>query len=468
MAFSVSSTSNVSSGILTASGVGSGLDVNGLVTKLVAASKAPQQSQIDQQKITAQTQISALGQVTAALTALQSSFSSLTDGSAFNVRQVSSSAITVLSAASSGTPVMGSYGINVSQLATAQKASSGAFADSTTVQVGTGTLTVAVGSKQMSLTIDTTNNTLSGIRDAINQSGANPGVIATIVTGTDGAHLVLSSSNTGVANQFKVTSAGGNGGLAALNYDPAATTGNGLTVITAAVDAKYTIDGLAGSSASNTVTSAIDGLSLNLAGVGSSTVSVAYDSSAASTAVSSFVGAYNSFIGIYNNLTQYSATTNTAGALIGDATLNSIKSTLSNMAGGSFGGTPLSSIGISLQVDGSLQLDSTKLQTALTSGGALLKSVFSGTSGFGTQLGNVLNGYVGSQGILGIRTTNLNQQLTDLTNSQTELNNRMSALTASYQQQFNALDVMLSKLNSTSSFLTQQFNAMSNTGTTGK
>ncbi|MEY2115975.1 MULTISPECIES: flagellar filament capping protein FliD [Rhodanobacter] len=461
MAITVGSTSTPTTGLLTSLGVGSGLDVATLVSQLVAAKKAPQQNQITSQTNTANTQLSALGQVSAALSALQSAMATLTDGSAFTARTVASSDTTVLGASATGTPVNGSYNIVVTQLATALKASSGAFANSSTA-VGTGTLTIAVGSQSMSLTLDSTNNSLAAIRDAINGASSNPGVSATIVTGTDGAHLVLSGTRTGAANGFSVSSSGGDGKLAALNYNPAATSGNGLTVVTAAADAKYSIDGLAASSAGNTVSTAIDGLTLNLVKAGSSTLSVSSDTSKATSALTNLVNTYNSFVGIYQNLTKYDATSGTAGALLGDATLNRINNTLSSVIGGTANGAALSSIGISLQVDGTLRLDSAKLATALSDGGKQVGSLFGGTNGFAAKLNTPLTSWVGTQGVLASRTSSINRQLSDLANQQTTLNSRMASLTAMYQAQFSALDTLMSKLNSTSTYLQQQFDALTN------
>lgn len=461
MAITVSSTSTPTTGLLTSLGVGSGLDVANLVSQLVAAKKAPQQNQITNQTNTANTQLSALGQVSAALSALQSAMAPLTDGSAFTARAVSSSDTTVLGASATGTPVNGSYNIVVTQLASALKASSGAFASSSTA-VSTGTLTIAVGSQSMSLTLDSTNNSLAAIRDAINGASTNPGVSATIVTGTDGAHLVLSGTRTGAANGFSVSSSGGDGKLAALKYDPAASSGNGLSVVTAAADAKYSIDGLAASSAGNTVSSAIDGLTLNLVKAGSSTLSVTSDTSKATSALTNLVNTYNSFVGIYQNLTKYDATSGTAGALLGDATLNSINNTLSSIIGGTANGASLSSIGISLQVDGTLKLDSGKLATALGDGGKQVGALFSGTNGFAAKLNAPLTSWVGSQGVLASRTSSIGQQLSDLANQQTALNSRMDSLTALYKAQFTALDTLMSKLNSTSTYLQQQFDALTN------
>jgi flagellar hook-associated protein 2 len=462
MAITVGSTTPTT-GLLTSMGVGSGIDVGSLVDQLVAARKAPQQNQINNQAATANTQLSALGQVNAALSALQSAMAPLTDGSVFSARAVSTDDATVLGASSNGNPVSGSYDVVVSQLATSLKVSSGAFASSS-VAVGTGTLTLAVGNQAMRLTLDAGNNSLSAIRDAINRADDNPGVSATIVNGTDGAHLVLSGTRTGAANGFTVSGSGGDGGLALLNYDVNAGSGNALSVITAAQDAQYSIDGLAGHSAGNTVSTAIDGITLTLVEAGNTTLSVINDSSKATSALTNLVNTYNSFVRIYQNLTKYDPASNTAGAMLGDATLNSINSTLSRIVGGTANGTTLASLGISLQVDGTLKLDSAQLSTALKDGGKQAANVFGGASGFAAQLNTQLNQWVSATGVLSSRTNSISQQLKALGSRQTALDNSMASLTARYQAQFTALDTLMTKLNNTSSYLQQQFDAINHYG----
>lgn len=460
MAITVNSTTPTT-GLLTSLGVGSNMDLGSLVTNLVNAKKAPQQTQITNQANKANTQLSAIGQVSAALSALQSAMASLSDGSAFSAHAVTSSDTTVLSATANGNAVSGSFNVEVTALASALKVSSGAFADNNT-PIGTGTLTLAVGDQQMQLSLDSSNNSLAAIRDAINKASDNPGVSATIVTGTDGAHLVLSGTRTGAANGFTVSGSGGDGGLAALNYDVAASSGNALNVTNAAGDALYTIDGLPANSAGNTISAGIDGLTLNLAKIGTSTVAISNDTSKTTSALTNLVNTYNSFVGIYQNLTKYDPTTETAGALIGDATLNGINSTLSRIVGGTANGASLASIGISLQVDGTLKLDSGKLASALGDGGKQVGNLFGGTNGFATQLNASLANWAGSTGVLAGRTNSINQQLKDLATQQATLNTRMDSLTARYQAQFTALDTLMSKLNSTSSYLQQQFDALTN------
>ncbi len=462
MAITVGSTAPTT-GLLTSLGVGSGIDVNSLVTQLVAAKKTPQQNQITADQTTANTQLSALGQVSAALSALQSAMAPLSDGSALGAQAVKTGDASVLGASSIGSPVNGSYQIVVTQLATSLKASSGAFLNSSAA-VGTGTLTIAIGGQSMQLNLDGSNNSLAAIRDAINQASDNPGVSATIVNGTDGAHLVLTGTRTGAANGFTVSGSGGDGGLAALNYDAAASSGNALNVITAAQDAEYSIDGLAGHSAGNTVNNAIDGLSLAFAGSGTTTLSVASDGSKATSALTNLVNTYNSFVGIYQALTRYDPSGASTGALIGDATLNSISSKLATIIGGGANGGSLAALGISLQADGTLALDGGKLSAALGDGGKQAAALFGGAGGYAAQLNTQLSQWVGTTGVLANRSASLTQQLRDLGDQQTALNARMDSLTALYTAQFNALDTLMSKLNSTSSYLQQQFDAMGNAG----
>jgi flagellar hook-associated protein 2 len=148
--------------------------------------------------------------------------------------------------------------------------------------------------------------------------------------------------------------------------------------------------------------------------------------------------------------------------MIGDATLNGINSTLSRLVGGTANGSSLSSLGISLQVDGTLKLDNDKLKTALADGGKQAASLFGGSDGFATKLNTQLDQWVGSNGVLASRTDSISQQLTALKAQQSTLDTRMQDLTARYQAQFTALDTLMSKLNSTSSYLQQQFDALTN------
>ena len=440
----------------------SSIDVASIVSNLVANKRAAKDKQIATAQTNNTTQISAIGNFTSSLTSLQTAIKALTDGSAFSTQKTSVGDSTVLSATTDSSAKANVYNIEVTQLATSQKTTSGAFTNATTA-VGTGTLTLAVGDKTMSVDIASTANTLQDVRDAINNSKTNPGVTASIVTGTDGAHLVLTSQSTGKDNAFTVTSSGGDGGLAQLNFDPA--TG---TPTVAAQDALFTIDGTAASSASNTASDSIDGVTLNLTKVGKSSVNITTDTSAVSTALQSLVTSYNSFVSTYSTLTKYDSTNQQVGALIGDATVTSLKSQVSSLLGSQFTGnggvapSSLSDLGVSFQVDGTLKFDSTKLTKVLSDNPSGVKNLLSGTDGIAPKLDKMITGWTSSSGILTQRTNNLNDKAKDLTDQQTAYDQTIADYTTRLTTQYTALDTMMTKLASTSSYLTQQFDALTN------
>ncbi|MGH8147681.1 MAG: flagellar filament capping protein FliD [Rhodanobacteraceae bacterium] len=455
------------SGLISAPGLGSGLDVNTIVSKLVNAEIAPAQNQIDNQRTNITTQTSALGSLKSLLASLQSSLSSLADGSAFTQYTTTSSNTDVFTATAGANATAGTYQIEVLQTAAAQKVSSGAFASS--AAVGTGTLTLSVGSQSIDINIDSTNNTLAGIRDAINGASGNPGVSATIVHATDGDHLVLTSNKTGVANAFSISASGGDGGLDALTWDATAGTGS-LTQQTAAADAKVNIDGFTSSSSTNVMDGAIDGITLNIASAEpgqTESLTVGRDVDGMQKLVQGFVTAYNNFVKGAGQLASYDSSSQTAGPLLGDSTLMSIRSqlamTLSGAAGSNASGLQtLGDIGISLQSDGTLQLDSNKLADAMNSQPAQVSALFDGSSGYAGKLNTLLTGYLGPGGLLDIRNTSLNTQSERLDQKQAQLNTRQQDIQKRYLAQFTALDVTMSQMNQTSTFLTSQLSMLSN------
>jgi len=455
------------SGLISSPGIGSGLDVNTLVAKLVQAEIQPAQNQIDNQRSNITTQTSALGQLKSLLASLQSSLSSLADGSAFTTYTATSSNTDLFTATAGASATAGSYQVEVLQTASAQKLSSAAFASG--AAVGTGTLTLSVGSQSVDLAIGSTNNTLAGIRDAINGASGNPGVSATIVHATDGDHLVLTSTATGVANAFGISASGGDGGLAALTWDAATATGN-LTRQTAAADAQVNIDGFTSSSSTNVVDGAIDGITLNLASAlpgQMETLTVAHDVAGMQGKIQGFVDAYNKFVQGAGQLASYDSTSKTAGPLLGDATLLGIRSQLATALSGAAGSSAsglrtLADIGINLQADGTLQFDANQLGNALDSQPAQVASLFDGSSGYGTRLNDLLDGYLGSGGLLDIRNESLDTQSQRLDRQQAQLNQRQQSIQSRYLAQFTALDVTMSQMNQTSSFLSSQLAMLAN------
>src|SRR6202167_4904608 len=352
---------------------GSVIDVSSLVSELVAATRAPQDAQITAQTQAVTTQISAIGTLQSALSTFQSSLGVLDTPSAFDVQTANSTDQTAFTATADAGAAAGTYNVTVSALAQAQQLLSSAFAGGAAATVGTGTLSLSLGGTSFSVSIGATNDTLTGIAAAINGAAGNPGISATVLQGTDGAHLVLSSSLTGAANTIQVSETDGGNGLAALTYG-AGNAGN-YTQQAGAQDAAFTISGVAYTSPSNTVTDALSGVTLNLLGTTSAgsnaTLSVGNDTATIESNISSFVTAYNTLVSAIAPLGSYDASTNTAGPMLGNAllsgTTNQIQQALYSVVNtGSSTYNSLASIGITTNTDGSLSINHATLSNALS------------------------------------------------------------------------------------------------------
>lgn len=437
----------------------SSIDVSSIVTNLSNNKRAATDKALAALTTTNKTQISAVGNFTASLTNLQTAIKSLADGSVFKAHKTTVSEATVLSAVAEPDARSNTYTIVVDKLAAAQKTTSAAFPGSKEA-VGTGALTIAIGDKSMILDIKPPANTLENIRDLINKAPGNPGVTASIVTGTDGAHLTLTSTSTGKQNAFTVA-ASGDPALTQLAFDPAT---DSATVV--AQDAEFTIDNTKASSPSNTVASAIDGVTLTLTKAGTSTVVIQNDTSAVASALTSLVTAYNQFVSQYQTLTKYDPNNKQVGALIGDATVTSIKSQMtallgSQSTGSSKGPRSLSDLGVAFQLGGTLKFDNTKLTKALATSPAETQELLSGSQSVAGKLDKLITGWTSSSGILSQRTANLNARTKDIAKKSADFEVTMKTFSDRITKQYTALDTMMTKLGSTSSYLQQQFDALS-------
>lgn len=391
---------------ISSAGLGSGLDVNGIVTSLMAIEQKPLTA-VTKQKTEYQSEISAYGTLKSGLSTFQTAVSGLSSAAKFNAQTVTSGSPTVFTATSDGSATLGSYAVNVSQLAKSQKLAISGFTNTTDV-VGTGTLTISFGSyatvgntftpnaakTDLNLTIDSSNNTLAGVRDAIN--AANSSVSATIINDGTSNHLVITSKDTGEVNSLKIVvadSGDGNNtdtlGLSRLAYDPTAAAGSGknLTQMQAAQNALLDIDGIAVVKASNTVTDAISGVTLNLLTTSSGTsanLGIASNKDKVKESITAFVDAYNKLDTTLRSLTKYDETGKASGALLGDATarsvINQLKSVMTKSITTGNGLTTLSQVGVSFQRDGKLALDATKLDAAVATNFSDIASLFATTA----------------------------------------------------------------------------------------
>ena len=386
--------------MLSSPGIGSGLDVNSIVGQLMAAESQPLAA-LNRKEATYQVKLSAYGNLKGALASFQSAARGLNDIAKFQKVNATSADATLFSATAEKTAALGSYSVEVKQLAVSQKLASKGFTD-TTDTVGTGTLQIQFGTYDSgantfslnadkparSIAIDSSKQSLAGIRDAINE--ANAGVTASIVNDGSANKLVVTSSDTGTVNSLRVLVKDDDGnntndaGLSQLAYDPTAAAGSGknLSESTAAADAKVVVDGVTLTKASNTVKDAIEGVTLNLVKVGAAAkLTVERDAGTVRNSADAFVKAYNSAVKTLKDLTAYDPKTRQAGPLQGDASARTIGSQLRGMlnsavaaVGGKF--ATLSDIGISFQKDGSLAVDAAKLQKAIDTGYNDIADVF--------------------------------------------------------------------------------------------
>lgn len=460
---STTPTSGTGSAVLSSAGIGSGLDVNSIVTALVNAKKAGPQAQITDRQTQTNATLAGLASLQGGLTSLQSALSKLTLTSTFQSFGATLADTTVGSATTLSSAQPGNYSLVVNNLAAAQKRASSAYG--ATTAVGDGTLTLAVGSNSVDVAVSAT-DTISDIAAKINGASGNPGVEATVVNGANGAQLLLSSAKTGVANGFTVTAgSGSSSGLSTLATQLNTAGAN------EAKDASLSLDGIAITSASNSVSGAIDGVTLNLTAAGSTTLTVTRDNSAATDAVQGFVDAYNSYQQTVGTLSSYDSTTGQAGILLGDTTLNSVQRQISGVLSSKVAGNSIGSLavlGITRQADGTLALDSSKLSAALSSNPSAVQDLFSGTNGYATKLNSSLDGFTSSSGVIATRQQSLNDSLTKLGTQQTQLDQRMSVYQQQLLDQYNALDTLMSQLNNTSSYLTSQLAALEATYTKTK
>lgn len=387
----------------------SNIDVNGIVNQLMTVEQQPIKK-LNVQEAGYQAKLSAYGTISGALSNFQSAISTLNSAVKTQAQSATSSDPATLTATAATGAAAGIYGIDITALAQAQRlvatgqtsrtATIGTNVNTTltfdagTISGGTfnavsGTYSGATftsnGGVAKTVTIDSTNNTLQGISDAINK--ANVGVTASIIN--DGSatpyRLVLSSSTTGIANSTRITVAGDATVSSLLSHNPAAT--QNLSQTTTAQNAALKINGIALSKDSNTVTDAISGVTLNLSKITTVTtnLTIASDNAPVTNAVNGFVKAYNDLDKTLKSVSAYDAAAKQGAILQGDATVRSIQSQLrsifnSPVSGASGALTNLSQVGITFQKNGTLALDSTKFSSALSSSYSNVASLFGAIS----------------------------------------------------------------------------------------
>jgi flagellar hook-associated protein 2 len=474
-------------------GVGSNLDLSGLLNQLKTAESQPLLA-LEAKAKSYTSKLSAYGSLQSALGTLQTAAKKLSDPALFQSVTGTPTVSGILSASSTDPSSAGNYSITVSKLAQAQSAIAAGQATTTTAigngsitidfgQITGGTLNAATGTYSgatftadsthaaKSITIDPTNNTLGGIRDAIN--AADAGVTASIVNDGSGTpyRLVLSSTQTGEKSSMRISVAGDAALQNLLGNDPAGTQNLKQTV--EAQSAKLTVNGIDITSPTNTVKEAIPGGTINLVQTGTTGLSMKANTTSVTSAINDFVKAYNSLQSTAAGLTTYDADTKTGAPLVGDSTLRNLQTRIRQALTAPQSGGPndmkvLTEIGVSFQKDGTLAVDSTKLTKALDTNlegvSKLFASATGSTGGYGKQIDALVADLTRTGGSLQVATDGVTTTIKQLDEQYDAMQTRVDATVERYRKQFTALDVLVSSMNNTMSYLTQQFDAMNGSG----
>ena len=490
---------------VSSAGIGSGLPVDSIISQLVALEKQPLKT-LALKATHVESQISSFGSVKSQFATLTDVATRLSVSTAWGARNASSSNTSVATITTTATANAATFSLDVDALALAQSVSSGQLTSG--AAVGAGTLTLRLGAwanngqsftesttgKNVSIEVSAT-DTVATIAAKINAS--NSGVVATAFN--DGTHdrLLLSSKDTGVAAGFRVVASDTSGavmtsntGLARLGFDPgtsmlgmAAGSENGVAnPVQYGQQAKVRINGLAVTSASNTLVDNIPGVTIKLlatsttgygtmdgAGVSTEvkspvTMAISENVIPAVKNVQDFVDAYNALNTTLSELTKYDAATKTAGLFQGDSSVVGLQTLLRNVlgsvsSGGAYG--RLSDVGLELQLDGSLKLNTDKLSTAANNGLAL-QQLFSAnsdnpaTDGFGLKFAALGRGVLGTGGSVVNRATALETALKTNGEQQAKVNDRATTVEAQLRKRYTALDVQMASLNALSEYVTQQ------------
>ncbi|MET0209838.1 MAG: flagellar filament capping protein FliD [Burkholderiaceae bacterium] len=463
---------------ISSAGLGSGLDVESIVTKLVTLEKQPIVN-LQDKTTSIKSQISIYGKIQSAFSSLRDASSKLTNPTSWAALTATSSDPTTTTVAAGTGSGAGSYALKVTSLAAAQSVSSKAYA--ATDKIGAGTMTIELGKygtdkdsftgkngvSPISVTIGA-DDTLSSVRDKIN--GANAGVVASVVTDANGSRLVIRSKDTGEANAFRISVADddGNGadasGLSALAYDPTASIESMKGNVDAA-NAVFSVNGMDMSSATNNIEGAVDGLSFNLLKKGDSTINVSQDKDAIKKTITDFVTTYNSLMNMLRDNTKYDSGSKTAGALQGDSTAIGLQTQLRNLTSGgtTLGGSfaRLADIGLEIGSAGTITVNDTKLSSALGKTSDL-KNLFMGVdagnaenTGMAQRWRTFADQVMGVDGSITSRTTGLQSRVTANDKRADELTDRAASYEKRLRAQYTALDTQMAKLTDLQSYVSK-------------
>ena len=443
---------------ITFGGLATGLDTNSIVDGLVAVERRPI-TLLQQQQATIQERIGLYQELSAKIAALKTATTKLSTASSFFVKTAKSSNENVLVATSSSNAEAANHSVIVNRLARASTLASTIFNDTNTTTVGTGTLAITVGAATTNITVGSSNNTLQGLRDAIND--AHVDVTASIVTVNAGPipsyRLVVSGKSTGLANEVTISEAGLSGGAAL-----------GFAVTQAANDTDLLVDGIAIARATNVVSDVITGVTLDLksSSPGNETqITVNNDDKAIEQQLADFVAKYNEVMTFIAEKTKYDTAAAQGGPLIGDSTLRTLRRTLQSVITTPVNGTPsiLGEIGIATQKDGTLSVNSSKLSDALATNLDGVGNLFlAAVNGLAQAMINYSDNAIRlGDGILTARIDGAQDEIDKIEDRIAAKEDQVDRFEQDLIRKFTALETLVSQINSQGNFLTQQLTALS-------
>ncbi|WP_025855860.1 flagellar filament capping protein FliD [Pseudomonas sp. CHM02] len=456
----------------TVNGVGSGIDIQGIVKSLVDADRAPKQTQINTQSQKATTQLSSIGKIQAALDAFRGGIKSMTDDNSFSGLTGTSSNEKVATMTTATGAANGSFNLVVNQLAQPSKLSTATLSGgaSTVVNKGTTatTLTISQSGKNFDLSVPP-GATLQQVRDSINTQFGTAGLSANIVTDSTGSRMVLTSTTGGVGSDLTMS---GNSGV-----------DTGYKVIDTPQNAEYTIDGVPYTSKTNTITEAVSGVNIKLLSVSPpadatvpggakaiTTISVSTSTTALKSGVKGFVDSYNALLKAINaetKVTKDAAGNSVSATLTGDANMRTLQTALRNEFNALSGNGALKSLaqfGVSTDSStGLLTLDDKTFDKAVLTNAADINSMFTGKTGLLARMTAATDDYAKpTTGIFATRSTALSDSLKKLTNDQSDLDAHVQDLTDSLTRKYAAMDSLVAQLRQQSNNIMGTLNALNN------
>ena len=461
---------------ISSAGIGSGLDVNSIVTQLMAIERQPLNA-LQTKATSIQTTVSEYGKVKSAISTLRDAASKLASASQWAQTVSTSSNPAAVTSTTNGS-VAGTYAVAVQSLASVQTVATGVY-PTTTSTPGSGVLTIdmgAWGAGQTSFTGKSpavtasipiaASDTLTDVRDKINAAGV--GVTALIMTDSSGSRLLMRSNVSGAENGFRSS------GVAGLNFNPPG--GAGMTQTQAAADAKATVNGLPVTSSTNVFANIVDGLSLTLNAVTTAAVNVdvVADKDSFKKAITAFADSYTAVMKLIATDTKFDPVTRRGGPLLADSAVTTMQTQMRSLVGDASGASGvfgrLSDVGLQIQTDGSMTVNATKVDSALVNL-TELKKAFSNSdvlnpanNGFAKKFKALNDTMLASDGSLAGKTDGLSTQLTRNQKSQDDLTIRLAGIEKRLRAQYNALDARMGQLNGRSNLVSQQIAAYNRGG----